>query len=256
MLLARRSSDKAILREGRQSMRTYEAIFFDAANTLLYPFPSVGSQYMEIAMRYGVTTTADIVQQAFRQAWLQVQTQARQEPVRYGIGEPDGRRFWHALVHSTFVQITLPAPFDPFFDELYEHFAQPSAYRLYPETLEILQRLRQEGYTVGVISNWDIRLINILEGLGLTPHLHHVSISALVGWEKPHPKIFAHALHAVAVQPGQALHIGDSLLEDIEGAAQAGLQPLWLQRRETAPHTYPVIHDLHGVMDWLAAHGS
>ena len=236
-------------------MRTYEAIFFDAANTLLYPFPSVGTQYMEIAMRHGVTTTADAVQRAFRQSWVQIQTQARQEPVRYGIGEPDGRRFWHALVHATFAQITLPSPFDPFFDELYEHFAQPAAYRVYPETPEILQRLRQEGYTIGVISNWDLRLIHILDGLDLTPYLHHISISAVVGWEKPHAKIFEHALHATSVQPSQALHIGDSLTEDIEGAAQAGLQPLWLQRDEISPHTYPVIRDLYGVLDWLEAHG-
>jgi len=232
-------------------MRTYDAVFFDAANTLLYPFPSVGAQYTEVARRYGVTTSADAVQRAFRQAWSQVQTQARREPVRYGIGEPDGRRFWQALVHTTFTQIALPAPFDAFFDELYNHFAQPSAYRIFPDSIEVIQHLKRQGYIVGIISNWDIRLMPILEGLGLMPHLHHVSVSALVGWEKPHPKIFEHALHAIATQPGRALHIGDSLSEDIEGAAQAGLQPLWLQRHETSPHTYPVIRDLHGVLDWL-----
>lgn len=240
-------------------MRTYDAVFFDAANTLLYPFPAVGAQYAEVAARYGVTTTADAVQRAFRHAWGQVLTQSQADPVRYGIGEPDGRRFWHALVHTTFSQIALPDAFDPFFDELYERFADAAAYRLYPETLAVLERLGQEGYVVGVISNWDSRLMHILEGLGLMAHLHHVTISAVVGWEKPHREVFDHAVNAVSVSPSRALHIGDSLREDIQGAAQAGLQPLWVQRQSepknpnqnTSTPAYPVIPDLNGVFDWL-----
>ncbi len=232
-------------------MRTYDAVFFDAANTLLYPFPSVGAQYAEVAAHYGVTTTADAVQQAFRHAWGQVQTQSEQDPTRYGIGEPDGYRFWHALVHATFTQIALPKAFDAFFDELYQRFAAADAYRLYSETSTVLQNLREAGYIVGVISNWDSRLTGILEGLGLMEQLHHVTISAVVGWEKPHRAVFDHALQAVSVPPSRALHIGDSLREDIQGAAQVGLQPLWLQRQEVPESVYPVIQDLNGVWDWL-----
>ncbi|HEY7708943.1 MAG TPA: HAD-IA family hydrolase [Candidatus Entotheonella sp.] len=236
-------------------MRPYDAIFFDAANTLLYPFPSVGILYAEVAARYGIRTTAEAVQSAFRQTWTQTQEQVRQDPVRYGVGEPDGRRFWHALVYATFSQIALPDNFDPFFDELYHLFAQPDAYRTFPESLDVLQQLRQQGYIVGVISNWDSRLTRILDGLGLTSYLHHVSISAVVGWEKPHQEIFRHALEAVAVQPSRALHIGDSLSEDIQGASNAGLQPLWLQRDAAPQSDFPVIRDLHGVLSWVAERG-
>lgn len=81
--------------------------------------------------------------------------------------------------------------------------------------------------------------------------LHHVTISAVVGWEKPHRAVFDHALQAVSVPPSRALHIGDSLREDIQGAAQVGLQPLWLQRQEVPESVYPVIQDLNGVWDWL-----
>lgn len=232
-------------------MRPYDAVFFDAANTLLYPFPSVGSQYAEVAARYGVTTTADEVQHAFRHAWGEVQAQSEQDPTRYGIGEPDGRRFWQALVQATFTQIALPETFDRFFDELYTRFAAAAAYQLYPETLTVLQKLRQDGYIVGVISNWDSRLTGILEALGLMAQLHHVTISAVVGWEKPHRAVFDHALRAVSVSPSRALHIGDSLREDVQGAAQAGLQPLWIQRQAASESAYPIIRDLNGVFDWL-----
>ena len=238
-------------------MRKYDAVFFDAANTLLYPYPSVGEVYAQVAGRYGVETTGEAVQNAFRQAWGTVETLARNDPVRYGVGEPDGRRFWHSLVHATFAQITVPEPFDAFFDELYWLFGQPSVWRLFPECLEVLRTLRQQDYIVGVISNWDTRLLELLRGLGVMAYVQHVSISAIVGWEKPHRTIFQHATEAVAVPPERALHIGDSLQADAYGAHQAGLQPLWLQRQGASSHAdYPVIQDLHGVLTWLATHGT
>ena len=238
-------------------MRNYDAVFFDAANTLLYPYPSVGAVYAEVAARYGVTTTADAVQEAFRWAWAKAQQST--DPVRYGVGEPDGRRFWHALVRDTFAQIALPDDFEAFFDELYWLFSKPTVWRLYPECLTVLQILRRRGYTVGVISNWDIRLLDLLYGLGLMDSVQHVSISAIVGWEKPHGTIFAHALDAVGVVPARAVHVGDSLHADVHGARQAGMQPLWLRRdgdahRDRVPGDDGVIHDLNGVLDWLTKH--
>ena len=233
-------------------MRNYDAVFFDAANTLLYPYPSVGAVYAEVAARYGVTTTADAVQAAFRQVWAEAQ--AATGTARYGVGEPDGRRFWHALVHATFAQIALPEDFEAFFDELYWLFSQPTVWRLYPECLAVLQTLRQRGYTVGIISNWDIRLLDLLHGLGVMACVQHVSISAVVGWEKPHGSIFTHALDAVGVAPTRAVHVGDSLQADVHGARQAGMQPLWLRRDGDAQDDDAVIHDLNGVLDWLAKH--
>jgi putative hydrolase of the HAD superfamily len=236
-------------------MHKYAAVFFDAANTLLYPFPSVGDIYAEVASRYGVTTTGATVQRAFRQSWGYMQQRAQNDPVRYGVGEPDGRRFWHALVHEVFTQIALPKDFDTFFDELYWLFAQPTVWRLFPECREVLHILQQHGYILGIISNWDIRLLDILQGHNLMQYIQHVSISAVVGWEKPHVEIFHHATAAIGVSPARALHIGDSLQADVHGAVQAGLQPLWLQREGPTTGTYPSIQDLYGVLTWLEQHG-
>ena len=108
---------------------------------------------------------------------------------------------------------------------------------------------------MGVISNCDIQGQQILPGLGLMPYFQHVSISAVVGWEKPHVEIFRHATTAVAVAPERALHIGDNLQADVQGAQRAGLQPLWLQREGTATADCPMIRDLYGVLTWLETNG-
>ena len=195
------------------------------------------------------------MQTAFRRSWGEAQSATG--PVRHGVTEPDGRRFWRDLVHATFAQIAVPGDFEAFFDELYRLFSQPEVWRLYPECLPVLRTLGQRGYIVGVISNWDIRLRDLLHGLGLMSCVQHVTISAVIGWEKPHGNIFAHALQAVGVAPARAVHVGDSLHADVEGARRAGMQPLWL-RRNGEPRgdgvlaDDEVIGDLNGVVDWLA----
>jgi HAD superfamily hydrolase (TIGR01509 family) len=57
----------------------------------------------------------------------------------------------------------------------------------------------------------------------------HVT-AADAGAAKPHPRIFAHLLRAVGVEPMDVLHIGDDPLADVVGATQAGMQAVWLNR--------------------------
>jgi putative hydrolase of the HAD superfamily len=87
----------------------------------------------------------------------------------------------------------------------------------------MLTRLRERGLTLGVISNFDYRLIPILEGLGLSQFFDSVTISSEAGYAKPAPEIFQIALARHSVIPAQALHIGDSAHLDVVGATAAGL---------------------------------
>ena len=50
---------------------------------------------------------------------------------------------------------------------------------------------------------------------------------------KPSPAFFAAALERAGTEPGRAIHVGDSLAEDVEGALAAGLAAAWLQRTGT-----------------------
>jgi putative hydrolase of the HAD superfamily len=222
----------------------FSAIFFDAANTLLYPEPPVGELYARMARQYGVDVSPADVQAQFRRSWGALQTKAVGDPVRYGIGEADGRRWWQALVAETFRPLGMPQPFEAFFDELYTLFAQPEVWRVYPDVLAVLEALKARGLIMGVLSNWDIRLGPLLEGLGLMPYFHHVVLSAVVGWEKPHPRIFRSALELAGVPAGQVLHVGDNYQQDVVGAQQAGMYAVWLCRRGERTADCPVISSL------------
>jgi putative hydrolase of the HAD superfamily len=101
---------------------------------------------------------------------------------------------------------------------------------LFPETHAVLTRLRQEGFELGIISNFDSRLFPVMRGLGIERFFDTVTIASLARAAKPAPQIFAIALEKHAVDPDEALHVGDSVRDDVEGATKAGLTGVLLDR--------------------------
>ena len=91
-------------------------------------------------------------------------------------------------------------------------------------------QLRAQGVELGIISNFDSRLFPVMRGLGIEPLIDTVTISSLAQAAKPAPKIFQLALDKHAVDPEEAIHVGDSLQDDVEGAEKAGLHAVLLDR--------------------------
>jgi putative hydrolase of the HAD superfamily len=100
----------------------------------------------------------------------------------------------------------------------------------YDDARPALMSARSHGARVIVVSNWDVSLLEVLERVGLAPLIDAVVTSAAVGARKPEPAIFAHALALAGTAPGHALHVGDSLSEDVAGARACGVRPLLLRR--------------------------
>ena len=93
----------------------------------------------------------------------------------------------------------------------------------HPQAEAALRRAREAGLSVGVISNSNGSVRSILEETGLAAHLDFILDSAVVGVEKPDPRIFLMALGEVRVEPEEAAYIGDLYSVDIVGARAAGL---------------------------------
>jgi len=103
-------------------------------------------------------------------------------------------------------------------------------FRAYPDAAPALAGLRERGLSVVCVSNWDCSLPGVLERCGLGGALHGVVSSAEAGARKPDPAIFAGALEIARCAPGEALHVGDTLADDVEGARAAGIRALLLDR--------------------------
>ena len=97
-----------------------------------------------------------------------------------------------------------------------------------PGVPEALARLRAAGLRLVVVSNADGTVEEGLTRAGLRDHLHAVVDSQVVGFEKPDPRIFHHALGLFGSDPARTLHVGDIYGADIVGARAAGVHALLL----------------------------
>ena len=114
----------------------------------------------------------------------------------------------------------------------------------YPDALPALRELRGRGLTLVVASNWDCSLPEWLRPAGILELVDGVVTSAEVGAAKPSARVFERALAVAGVDPVQALHVGDSVDADIEGAAAAGVRGVLLQREGSPPPGLDAISSL------------
>jgi putative hydrolase of the HAD superfamily len=105
----------------------------------------------------------------------------------------------------------------------------------YPDARPALERLRDAGLVLVVVSNWDVSLHQVLSQSGLAEVLDGAVTSAEVGADKSSPKLFAAGLRLAGAGAGEAVHVGDSIEDDVAGAGRAGIRSVLLDRARAAP---------------------
>jgi putative hydrolase of the HAD superfamily len=114
----------------------------------------------------------------------------------------------------------------------------------YSDAAPALEALRAGGHRVAIVSNWDCSLGDWLEPSGLIELVDDVVTSASVGAAKPDPAIFGRALELLGADARDAVHVGDSLDKDVEGARAAGIRAVLLARAGDPPRGVLAIRSL------------
>lgn len=227
--------------DSMSSLAGIQAVTFDVGGTLITPWPSVGAVYAETAARLGYGTfSPEILDRRFRAAWAQCPSFNHT------------RTEWASLVDATFEGLLTQAPSRTFFGSLYDRFMESEVWHVYRDALPTLQELRQRGFRLGIISNWDERLRPLLQRLGLDLYFDSTVVSSEVGCLKPAASIFQRALTDLACSPENLVHVGDNLEADVLGAEAAGCRAFWLQR-EPGPTRVNVIRSLTELLTAAAA---
>lgn len=226
-------------------------IFFDAAGTLFQVKGSVGEIYLHYAQKYGYPSTPELSSElnaAFKQAF------AEAPPPIFAVEQPEKlkqceRLWWFDIVHAVFYRVGMFDKFDDYFDEVFDAFGTGELWEVFPDTFGALDQLKHDGFELGVISNFDTRFFGILRELGLMSYFDSITISSLAGSAKPSPKIFQYALDQHAFDPEEAVHVGDSRTEDLEGAQMAKITGVLLDRdrRQQAFEGKWMISSLHEI---------
>jgi putative hydrolase of the HAD superfamily len=198
-----------------------KVITFDAGNTLIRLSRPVGATYADVAKRFGAELNPADLEHGFRAAWKSVP----RLPDVPGPRPDDGRSWWREVVLQTLENARVEVePFDGFFDAVYQEFVMPGIWRLEPGALELLQDLRSAGFRLGLISNFDLRLYEILKHVRILDLFEHIVVSSQMGADKPSPRIFEEALRRFQVEPAELLHVGDDKVADGQGPRAVGMQ--------------------------------
>lgn len=200
-------------------------IFFDAAGTLFRLRESVGSGYARVGKAFGIRLDPAAAEAAFREAW-----KSAGSPWPSASEHPE-KAWWRGIV-SRVVELCGQTMNEDYFEALWNHYAKAETWELFEETREVLRQLRDRGLRLGVISNFDERLLSILDGHGVAGFFDPIVISSEVGARKPSPEIFASALASSECAASECLHVGDEPEADWRGAAEAGMRIFKLRRPE------------------------
>ena len=211
-----------------------KAVFFDFYETLCFHRHSLEENLERIAERYGVEVNWERCETALKSLFagtsapaptthyslleLSMTVMAREcEFIReVGIENHVEQIAWELLQSGHYL------------------FAANSA-TLYDDVVPTLQRFRDEGFKLAIVSNWDTPLDPLTERLGIAGYFDAIVAShdARVRSEKPDPRIFNYALAAVDVSAEEAVHVGDTYQADIVGAENVGIRPILLDRNGT-----------------------
>src|SRR5262245_7637375 len=193
------------------------AVTFDVGGTLLEPWPSVGQVYATVAGEHGFANLQpEILNRRFADAW-----QAKKD-------FNHSQAAWRKVVDATFTGLVTDT--ETFFPELYKRFGQAASWRMFDDVVPCLERLKQRGLMIGIISNWDERLRPLLEALRLAQSFDTIVISCEHGCCKPSHQIFGRARDLLALPPSAVLHVGDNVEDDFAGARAVGFNVLLLNR--------------------------
>lgn len=204
-------------------------VSFDAAGTLFHPFPSVGAIYREIAVQHGLDYCQDELNKGFARGFRNV---SKDDSILDG--DQRERSFWKNVVRVSIENFEeQPKDFEALFHDMWETFSHGDRWKPSEGAANTLEHLRDQGYQVALLTNWDSRVRRVLQETGFEAHFDHIFVSSEIGFEKPDLEIFRHVERQTNTPPEKILHIGDSLKHDIDGAQNAGWSPILISEDDS-----------------------
>ncbi len=206
-----------------------EAIFFDLYGTLAGFRPDRFEIQSEACSRFGIELTPEGILRGYALADVFMSEQNAVKPVRLLDSEERERFFGEyerRVLRGSGYDVTVEQAM------VIWRAVRQVPYRMerFDDVLPAMDLLKQQGLTLGLISNMNARADSLVEDMGLTPYLDFAVTSGEVGVEKPHAPIFEEALRRSGSAAGDTIHVGDQLTSDVEGAVNAGIGPVLIDR--------------------------
>lgn len=206
--------------------KSYKAVFFDFGDTLSFNNQTFTESLHKILKSIGVCVN----EKQLRSAILEADYGELQND-RMKARKRDLYRDFRIKYYKYVLNLLSYSHMEQYAEYIQNTIGYYHKSYLRPETNYVLDVLKKEGYTLGIVSNFSHALPWICHELGLTEKFDFITYSDDVGCEKPAPEIFYDALNKAKIKcsqlkPEQVIHIGDSYSADILGAKALGITPI------------------------------
>lgn len=204
-------------------------ICFDAVGTLIYPFPDVATAYHDVSHKHGCSLGLNEIDVRFKRAFrANFVDQGNLYECRSS--EVIEREKWFRVVQQVF-----GAEFsEPLFEDVWNYFSLPASWKVIPETAKILSEWVQQGIDVGIASNFDRRIIPLINFHFPAIGAQKIFYSTDLGYAKPDVRFYKEIENrigslAMVDSKRQFTMIGDTFANDFEAAKRAGWDSFFVE---------------------------
>ena len=200
-------------------------MLFDVDFTLIYPGPTFrGEGYQAFCARYGMEVDPSKFERGVASA----------APLLNSDDDVYDPEIFIAYTSHIIQKMGGAGPrIDECSREIYREWAACQHFELYDDVPSVLRQLADSGLRIGLISNTHRCLASFQSHFELQGLIRATVSSSDHGLMKPHPSIFTAALQLLGVQAAEAVMVGDSVRQDIQGALGAGMRAILLNRGDT-----------------------
>ena len=211
----------------------YDAVFFDAGETLVHPHPSFPELLTLVLQDEGHDVDPAVIRERL---WVVSDRflKAARDNELWSTSAERSREFWSSVYRTFLGELGIEWT-DDLSKRLYSTFTDVANYRLFPDVVEVLEHLERAGLSLGLVSNFEEWLEHLLEHLELTRFFDVRIISGVEGVEKPDPRIFRLALERTGAEASRSVYVGDNVHFDVEPANELGMLGVLLDRRGRYP---------------------
>jgi putative hydrolase of the HAD superfamily len=213
---------------------TPKAITFDCAQTLIRVRYDPAALAVDCAQDVGLALDADEARSLYGRLLQSSWAHYRQLNLSRDPDVCSG--FWAELTEEWLRRLELPQSWvQPLMEagdrRLYG--PQSEVFSLFPDVIPCLERLKQTGTRIAILSNWDYTLHRVVESQGIGSYFEHVVASLEEGVEKPEAALFEIAASRLGLSTAELVHVGDDPIDDFQGALGAGCGAILLDRGQS-----------------------
>lgn len=214
---------------GKSEFGSISTVIFDFDGTIRYSEPRGVDKFHQYVAASGIVFSDE--QRKSAERWLHyywAQSPELADDINQ-FGDSDNGEFWHQHARRHLKMLGVPeGEVEGLSESVTEKMrtVYSSEHCVPDDVLPTLKSLKDLGYKLAIVSNRHEEFSDLVDELGLLEYFEMTLAAGQVGWWKPDPRLFRHALGVLGAGAEKSVYIGDNYYADVLGARAAGLNPV------------------------------